>query len=419
VREYLKQSIKIQPWEEQIRMNFIFGFFGILFLILLWLTLDYHLGRRKHLKALYHPHAPKRHSQIEIFTDGELLFKDYFDELKRAKKHIHILFYIARSDSFSQEFFNILIQKAAEGVEVRLMLDWVGSFRVKRKLIQKLKDAGGQFAFSQVPRFPFFFYTSQIRNHRKITVIDGKLGYLGGFNIGKEYVNQDEKFKTWRDYHLKMEGEGVNDLQKELLTNWRKTTKIDLLNDEIYFPEQQAGPIEHEVIPSEAIMLEKIFLGLITSAKETILIGTPYFIPSPKIFHALLAAMKRGVAIKVLVPRITDHLLVQEASYPYLRRLLKEKAQVFQFLNGFYHAKTLVIDDRVCDIGTANFDKRSFFLNYEINCYMYDKNLIQLAKETIEKDFKDARPLSLADLSQPNLWRSTKEKVASIFSHFL
>lgn len=371
------------------------------------------------MKTLSRPHAPKRHSEIELFTDGELLFKDYFDELKRAKRHIHILFYIARSDSFSQEFFNILIQKASEGVEVRLMLDWVGSFKVNRKLIQKLKDAGGEFTFSQVPRFPFFFYTSQIRNHRKVTVIDGKIGYLGGFNIGKEYVSQDEKFKTWRDYHLKIKGEGVTDLQKELLTNWRKNTKINLLQNEIYFPEQQAGPIEHEIIPSEAIMLEKTFLELISSAKETIMIGSPYFIPSPKIFNALLAAIKRGVAIKIIVPKIADHFLVQEASYPYLRKLLKEKAQVFQFLHGFYHAKTLMIDDRVCDIGTANFDKRSFYLNYEINCYMYDKNLIQLAKDTIEKDFNDAKLLTLADLNKPNLWRSIKEKIASIFSHFL
>jgi cardiolipin synthase A/B len=412
-------DIKNSTMEEQILVNFTFGIFGILFLILLWLTLDYHLGRRMHLKALYLPHAPKRQSQIEIFTDGEFLFKDYFDELKRATKHIHILFYIARSDSFSQEFFDIITKKAAEGVEVRLMLDWVGSFKVDRKLVQKLKDAGGQFTFSQVPKFPFFFYTSQIRNHRKVTVIDGKMGYLGGFNIGKEYVNQDPKFKQWRDYHLKIKGEGVLDLQKELLTNWRKNTKIDLLQNAIYFPEQQAGPIEHEIIPAEANMLEKTFLGLISSAKETIMIGTPYFIPSPKVFHALLAAIKRGVAIKILVPKITDHILVQEASYPYFRTLLKEKAQVFQFHNGFYHAKTLMIDDQICDIGTANFDKRSFFLNLEINCFLYDKRMIQLAKETMERDFKDAKPLTLSELNQPNLWRSTKEKLASIFSHFL
>lgn len=400
-------------------MDFTFRFFGILFLILLWLTLDYHLGRRMHLKSLVRPHAPKRHSQIEIFTDGELLFKDYFDELKRAEKHIHILFYIARKDSFSKEFFDILIQKANEGVEVRLMLDWLGSFGVNRQLIRELKAAGGEFTFSQVPKLPFLFYSSQIRNHRKITVIDGEMGYIGGFNVGREYVNQDEKFKIWRDYHLKIKGEGVLDLQNELLTNWFKNTKIYLFQQEKYFPKLAKGPVEHELIPSEAIILEKIFLNLISSAKETIMIGSPYFIPSSKIFTALLAALKRGVAIKVIVPKITDHPLVQEASYPYLRRLLKEKAQVFQFLPGFYHAKTLIIDDRICDIGTANFDKRSFFLNYEINCYMYDKTLIKIAKETIEKDFNDAKPLTLKELNRPNLWRSIKETMASIISHFL
>jgi cardiolipin synthase A/B len=412
---YLKNS----TMEEQILLNFTFGLFGILFLILLWLTLDYHLGRRNHLKTLYRPHAPKRHSHIEIFTDGELLFKDYFDELKRAKKHIHILFYIAKNDSFSKEFFNILMQKAKEGVEVRLMLDWLGSFGVDRKMIKKFKEAGGQFTFSQVPKLPFLFYTSQVRNHRKATVVDGKIGYIGGYNIGKEYVNKDEKLSPWRDYQLKIKGEGIIDLQKELLTNWHKNTKINLLQNKAYFPETEPGPIEHEIIPAEATIQESTFLNLISSAKETILIGTPYFIPSPKIFHALLKAIKRGVAIKILVPKNADHILVQEASFPYLRRLLKEKVQVYQFSKGFYHAKTLLIDDRVCDIGTANFDKRSFFLNYEINCYMYDKNFIQLAKETIEKDIKDSKLLSLEELTKPNLWRSTKEKLASIFSNFL
>jgi cardiolipin synthase A/B len=403
----------------QIYVNFIFGIFGVIFLILLWLTLDFQLGRKKHLKTFDRPNAPRRHSHIEIFTDGQLLFKDYFDELKQAKQHIHVLFYIAKKDSFTKEFFQILTEKAKEGVEVRLMLDWVGSRRVDRQFIRDLRAAGGQFTFSQVPRFPYFFYSSQIRNHRKVSVIDGVTGYLGGFNIGKEYVNQDEKLNPWRDYHLKILGEGVHDLQKELLRNWRKNTKVDLIQNDIYFPKLQPGPVEHEIIPAEAAMLEKTFLKLITSAKETIMIGSPYFIPSQTIFNALLAALKRGVTIKILVPKITDHLLVQEASYPYLRRLLKEKAQVYQYLNGFYHAKTLVIDEQVCDIGTANFDKRSFFLNYEINCYMYDKKLIQKAKEIIAKDFKDAKLLTLEELNQPNIWRSTKEKIATIFSTFL
>jgi cardiolipin synthase A/B len=400
-------------------LDITFTIFGILFLILLWLTLDYHLGRRSHIKTFVPPKYTKRSSEVEIFTDGQLLFKNYFDEIKRAEKHIHILFYIAKKDAISKEFFRLLTDKAKEGVEVRLLLDFVGSFKTDRKAIKELKAAGGQFHFTHMPRLPFLFYSSQVRNHRKITVIDGRVGYIGGFNIGKEYVNKDSKLNPWRDYHLKIRGEGVEDLQSVFLANWRKNTKMDLTRNEIYFPKQQPGPVEHEIIPSEAVLLEHTFTKLISSAKNTIMIGTPYFIPSKRVFQALIAAVKRGVTVKILVPGQADHLLVQEASYPFLRRLLKEKVQVFQFQNGFYHAKTLMIDDTLCDIGTANFDKRSFFLNHEINCFMYDKHLIQTAKQTMEKDFLDAKPLSLSDLTKPNLWRSVKEKLASAVSHFL
>lgn len=400
-------------------MKILFGSLGVIYLIFLWLTLDFQLGRKKHLKSIIQPSVQKRHSQINIYTDGTLLFEDFFKDMRKAKNHIHILFYIAKRDQFSQEFFEILIQKAKEGVEVRLMLDFLGSYTVSRKLIRQLKEAGGEFAYSQVPKLPFLFYTSQIRNHRKIAVMDGVTGYIGGFNIGKEYINKDKKLNPWRDYHLKINGEGVLDIQKEFLTNWKKYAKIDLLHNIIYFPEQKPGPVEHEIIPSEAFKLERTFLKLISSAKETIMIGTPYFIPSKEIYNALQDALRRGVKIKIIVPKINDHVLVQEASYPYLRKLLSMGAQVNQYLNGFYHAKTLVIDDRMCDIGTANFDKRSFFLNYEINCFMYDKKLVQEAKQTIEKDFLDSKVLTLEELNKPNLWRSTKEKVATLLSYFL
>jgi cardiolipin synthase A/B len=405
--------------EEPIILTIIFYLIGIVFLLFIWLTLDYWLGRKSHLKKIIRPIAPKRQSDIELFTDGEVFFKDYFHALKNAQKHLHILFYIVKNDQFSMEFFEILKQKAREGVEVRLLLDWAGSFLVSRKRIQELKDAGGQFSFCNVPKWPFFFYSFQIRNHRKITIIDGDLGYLGGLNIGKEYVNQDEKLSPWRDYHLKITGEGVEDLQKEFLKGWRDCAKIDLQQNEIYFPTLPPGPIEHEIVPSEGALLEEIFYKLISSAKKTIMIGSPYFIPSQTIFNALLAALKRGIKIKILVPKTPDHMLVKEASFPYFRILIKEGAEVYEFLNGFYHAKTLMIDDKVCDIGTANFDKRSFFLNYEINCYMYDQDFIKKAKEIVEKDFKDAKILTLEELNKPNFVRSIKEKIATLFSHFL
>jgi cardiolipin synthase A/B len=400
-------------------VSVFFGIIGILFLILLWLTFDYRLGRRNHLKHFILPKTTCRHSNLELFIDGEVFFKNYFDELRNAKKHIHILFYIVKNDRFSKEFFLILTQKAKEGIEVRLLLDWAGSMKVDRQIIQDLKEAGGQFSFCHKPKLPYLFYSSQTRNHRKISVIDGVTGYIGGFNIGKEYVNQDEKLSPWRDFQLKLNGEGVHDLQREFLKDWLQSVKTNLLQNKVYFPDLPRGTIEHETIPSEGVFLEKKYLQLINSAQHLIMIGSPYFIPSRKIFLALRAALKRGVTIKILVPKKSDHILIKEASYPYFRVLIKEGALVYQYLNGFYHAKTIIIDEQVCDIGTANFDKRSLFLNHEINCYIYDVDFIRQTHEKIKNDINKSKILTLKELNQPNLLRSLKERIATVFSHFL
>ncbi|MFD2446815.1 cardiolipin synthase [Bacillus sp. CGMCC 1.16607] len=400
-------------------MNVLFSVLGVIFLLFIWLTLDYQLGRNRHLNHFVFPNAPRRQSHIELFTDGEVLFQDYFGELKKAKHHIHILFYIVADDSFSKEFFLILKQKAAEGVEVRLLLDALGSLKVDREMIGQLKAAGGQIFFCHIPKLPFLFYSSQTRNHRKITVIDGVTGYLGGFNIGKEYVNQDEKLNPWRDFQLKISCEGVHDLQREFLRDWRESTKTDLIQTKTYFPDLEKGTVEHEIIPSEGVYLEKTYVKWIHSAKHTIMIGTPYFIPSKKVFRALRLALKRGVSIIILVPKISDHILVKEASFPYFRMLIPEGATVYQYLKGFYHAKTFMIDTQVCDVGTANFDKRSFFLNHEINCYMYNKDFIKKVKEIYEQDLLDSKILTLEELNRPNLWRSIKERIATVFSLFL
>ncbi|WML50474.1 phospholipase D-like domain-containing protein [Neobacillus sp. PS3-34] len=160
-------------------------------------------------------------------------------------------------------------------------------------------------------------------------------------------------------------------------------------------------------------------MQLIRSAKEAITIGTPYFIPSQKLFHELILAAQRGVSITIIVPFKTDHVLVQEASYRYLRKLLKAGALVYQYQKGFYHAKTVVIDEDICDIGSANFDKRSIFLNKEINCLIYDSIFIGRVKRVIQKDILDSKPLTLKELNQPNFFRSLKESLAGAISLFL
>ncbi|MDR6999401.1 cardiolipin synthase [Neobacillus niacini] len=400
-------------------MKFILTFIGLLLLIIIWLVLDFSLGRKKHLSQIKNYETPMLHGQMDIFPHGPELFADYFKEIKEAKMHIHILFYIIKNDTFSLEFLNLLKEKALEGVEVRLLLDRIGGIHLKKHSINELRQAGVHFSFCNRVKLPYLFYSAQVRNHRKITIIDGKIGYLGGYNIGKEYINEDSKLSPWRDYHLKMLGEGASFLQSEFLIDWRENTNEDLLNHSNYFPKVLKGLIRHQLMPTEAATLEKKYLGLLQMAKESIIIGTPYFIPSKPLFQELLATLKRGVQLAIIVPYTSDHVLVQEASHRYLKALLREGAKVFQFNNGFYHAKTIVIDDKLCDIGTANFDKRSLFLNKEINCYIYNPEFIERLKTILQKDIGDSHPLTLDELTKPNLFRSVKEGIAGIFSYFL
>ncbi|WP_243297643.1 cardiolipin synthase [Bacillus litorisediminis] len=397
--------------------------FSILFIIValicLWLFLDFTYGRKRHVKRYKKINFPERKSDIRIFTDGPDLFEDFFKELEAASDHIHVLFYIVQNDAFSDRFLQILEEKASSGVEVRLLLDWFGSFGFKRKYRERLKRNQVQFAYCHVPRFPFFFYTLQERNHRKITVIDGKVGYVGGFNIGKEYIGGNPKLSPWRDYHLKLQGEGVSDLQRQFLADWKLATKECLENDSRYFPPLPKGSARHHFSATEGVELENIYIRFIKEAKKSFYIGSPYFVPSPSLFQALLDALKRGVEISIVVPKCSDHALVKEAAYPYFRKLLKHGAQVYQFETGFFHAKILIRDDSVCDIGTANFDMRSLFLNYEINCYIYEPAVVAKAKSLLLEDITQSARLTLEQLNQPNFFRAFKEQISRTISYFL
>lgn len=400
-------------------MTFALFSSGLLFFIILWLILDFQLGKKKHLSIVSRKETAIIHGNFDIFTHGKKLFADYFQELRNANKHIHALFYIVKDDAISQEFFSILKERARAGVEVRLLIDRLGSLKVNKAAVKALQEAGVRFAFSNKIKFPFLFYSSQVRNHRKITIIDGKIGYLGGYNVGKEYIDEDPALGIWRDYHLKITGRSVNFLQSEFLLDWHEYAGEDIIGNAAYFPVLADGVIRHQFVPTEAHQLKQNYLQLIQKADQSMIIGTPYFIPCNKILNELLTALKRGVQLSVIVPFTADHLLVQEASFRYFRKLIGAGAMVYQYNKGFYHAKTLVIDDKICDIGTANFDKRSMFLNKEINCYIYDSAFIQRLKAILIKDIADSTPLTLAELNKLNPIRSCKEGIAMLVSYFL
>ncbi|MFJ7683160.1 cardiolipin synthase [Peribacillus butanolivorans] len=400
-------------------MKIITTLASIFLLIFTWCWVDFKLGHKRNMKQVTNIKYPPRKSDMTVFTSGKILFDDFMKEIKLAQDSIHILFYIVKNDKFSKEFLKLLQTKAEAGVEVRLLVDRIGSKNISRESIQELKKSGVHFSFSFKPKLPFLFYSIQKRNHRKITVIDGRIGYLGGFNIGKEYINQGEKLNPWRDYHVKITGEGVKDLQEVFLSDWVHDTNEDYRGTPAYFPTLVPGTQAHQVIVTNGSHLEQTLTRLIQQAEKKIIIGTPYFIPSQTLFQELRSALARKVSVTVIVPEISDHALVKEASFPYFRVLLKEGAAILQFQRGFYHSKVILIDDIICDVGTANFDKRSLFLNSEINCLIFDRAFIEDVKKELAVDIAESKPLSRDSLSSTNVVRTAKESLASILSPFL
>lgn len=396
-------------------------FLWILFIFVIFiclLFLDFYFGRRQHLKEIDSFHFPIRYSNMEIFTNGTNLFQQTVRDIKGANHHIHILFYIFRDDPFGSLMLELLEKKRAEGVQVRLLIDWVGSLYFPRRRIKELRKRGIEISFCHVPSFPFLLYKLQSRNHRKIMVIDGKIGFLGGFNIGKEYVNRDEVLNPWRDCHVRFTGEGVQDLQKQFLTDWRKAGN-HFIEHADYYPHLEKGDIKHQFFTYEGTGLEEDICHLLDSAKEQVIIGSPYFIPGKKAFLQLKQCIKRGVDVTIIVPGISDHPLIKEGSFRYLRKLLQLGCTVYHYQEGFYHAKVFIIDQDLCSIGTANFDKRSFYYNYEMNSIFYDKNITKQMLDIANRDIAKSSPVTLKKLYPKKVSAVVKEWIAFVISPLL
>lgn len=364
---------------------------------------DFYIGRFIARKRGKRPNFPFRNGNMQLLVRGEDLFSHYFADLLKAQSSIHILFYIVKNDPFGDLFFNILMNQAQKGVKVRLLLDWFGSRTVSKQLIQKARKSGMDVYYCNKPGFPFFFFTLQRRNHRKITVIDGKIGYVGGYNIGKEYINLDSSLSPWRDYHLRIEGTRAADLQDVFLLDWKRATGEENFDEQALFPPLSEGPVTYRFFPTEGIGAEEEIISHIEKAASSIFIGTPYFIPPKKVIDSLERALKNNVKVTILVPRVSDHPIVKEASFPYLRKILAKGGTIYQYKKGFFHAKVLLFDDEVCDIGTANFDYRSLLLNDEINCFIYDREFIAHVKKIIAEDIMQSKKLNDRDLQSVNL----------------
>ncbi|HEU5141022.1 MAG TPA: cardiolipin synthase [Bacillales bacterium] len=390
----------------------------IILAIIVWLLVDLALGRRQQQKNASEKDMPLRHGDINFYAEGTDFFEDLFDAIEQAHDHIHINFFIFRNDTIGKKTIARLKRKASQGVEIRILVDFIGSLKFPKKKRKELESHGIQFAASQKPRLPYLFYSLNKRNHRKITVIDGRLGFVGGFNVGDEYLGKKPELGDWRDYHLMVKEDGVQDLQFQFLIDWKEATG-EKVEGKSYYPKLEKGPVAFRLFPTDGAYLEKHFLNLIHGAKKSIVIGSPYYIPGRKVQQALLDARKRGVSVKLLMPLKKDHPLVHEAAVPYFSPLLKAGCEIFLFYQGFYHAKVMIIDEQICDIGTANLDRRSFTFNSEINCYIYNDDIITTVLSALDRDFRRSDKLTLEALKGRRLGDRIRERAASSISGLL
>lgn len=343
-----------------------------------------------------------QNNKIETFTCGEEKFPRLIEDLKSAKHSIHLLYYIYRDDELGNEIMQILTEKAKNGVEVRLIYDDFGSLLTRRKFFQPLKDAGGEVNAFLPSKFIFNIRVNY-RNHRKIAVIDGKIAYLGGMNIGKEYANQG-KLAPWRDTHIRVTGNAVYMLQTRFLLDWTYASEKDappLFIDNYFKPiePEDKGTTAMQIVASgpdsREEQIKKGFIKMISEAKEQILIQSPYFIPDDTLLEALEIASLSGVRITIILPGKYDKFLVYCGTLSYIKPLL-EYGVDFYLYDGFIHSKMVVMDDKIVSLGTANIDIRSFALDFEVNAFIYDSDYTKQIIEIFNEDLVHSTYLSAA-----------------------
>lgn len=360
-------------------------------------------------------------NKVEILSDGESTFKSFFDTIRSAKDHIHIEFFIFADDEVSNEMRRLLIQKAKEGVRVRMIYDYWGSFRLSMsaKYIKSLKEAG-VYVHPFLPlRFRLGRSKINYRNHRKIVVVDGKVGYTGGINIADRYYKGDYLGK-WRDTVVKIEGSAVHGLQMLFLLDWYFVEK-KLIIDSKYFPEPAKfnSNLIQIVSSGPDTDWEAIMQGIasaIMSATKYVFIHSPYYIPNDIILGCMQMAALSGVDVRLMVPKRSDSRFTDASTYSYMGQLLEAGVKVLRYKEGFLHSKAIVIDDFISIVGSCNLDERSFTQNFEANAFIYENNTALQLRNLFLRDMEKCEILTLDVWNERKRWQKLKESVARLFS---
>lgn len=368
-------------------------------------------------------------NRVKLLINGEEKFPDVMEAMRKATDHIHIEYYIFQDDSLGERLADIMKSKAREGVQVRFIYDAFGSISMSNHFVNQLTEAGVEvFPFYEI-HFPVFANRLNYRNHRKIIVIDGQTAYVGGINVSNRYVNEPgEPIRMyWRDTHVRIDGPAVRQLQYHFIADWNFCTGQSLQPIHRFFPKslEQAGfgdtlvQIAASGPDSRSPSILFSILKAISLAKDEILITTPYFVPGESLLNSLVIASYTGIKVKLLVPGKSDSRIVQAAARSYYRELLMAGVEIYEYQKGFIHAKTMVVDESIAMVGTANMDIRSFDLNFEVNAIIYDPDVAIELKKIFFEDLKEADQIDLEKWKRRPGYRKLLEKTAGLFSPLL
>ena len=346
-------------------------------------------------------------NKVKLLKSGREKFIDLFEAIRQAKHHVHLEYFNFRNDSIANALFALLAEKVKEGVEVRAMFDafgnWSNNQPLKKRHLKKIREQGIEIVKFDPFTFPYINHAAH-RDHRKIVVIDGEIAYTGGMNIADYYINGLPKIGTWRDMHMRIEGDAVNDLQEIFLTIWNKETKQNIVDRT---PKKNSRMLSHAYAMS------------IYSAQKNVHIVNPYFVPTSSIKKALNRTIDRGVNVTIMVSSASDIPFTPDAALYKLHKLMKRGATVYMYNGGFHHSKIMMIDDLFCTVGTANLNSRSLRYDYETNAFIFDKKTTAELNTMFRNDIEHCTQLTPEFWKKRSPWKKFVGWFANLFTPFL
>ena len=364
-------------------------------------------------------------NEIDLYFDGKDKFKQLIYDLEHAEKYIHIQYYIIRKDKLGRKIISILEKKVKEGVQVRFLVDSMGGYTLTKRFLKNFINNGGKFEIFFPGILPHVNTRINYRNHRKIVIIDGKYGYTGGFNVGDEYISEDKKIGYWRDTHIRIQGEAVNPLNDRFLMDWCYASgeEIEHFSD---FYLQEPYTLGHKAIQivtsgpdhNEEYIKNALF-KLINNTKEKIYIETPYFVLDESMLESIKISAMSGVDVRIVIPKKPDHIFMKWIAYSYLEELLEAGVKVYAYNKGFIHAKTMVSDGYVSTVGTANMDIRSFSLNFEVNAFIYNKEVADKLERQFMIDIEDSDQITFNTFKKRSRRERVMESIMRLFAPIL